>query len=204
MYAWLQEKGGAIVDMVPWHTIISSRVLLHIVLIVAILGLGKWFLHKIIRFALVGLSIIGLEDAITKKHSHLIENIVRVIGNIVIYGAVLLLVLGLFDFNVMPVLVGAGFAGIMTGIVINSAAQPFLRDLQTWFRILRKKQYHEGEEITIAGIKGTVKKIDIELTELEDADGNVVTVPTSAITTVTNHSRKKEVLKATEANAPVS
>jgi small conductance mechanosensitive channel len=78
----------------------------------------------------------------------------------------------------------AGF-GII-GLGIGLGAQTLVKDVINGMFILVEDQYGVGDVVSIAGVTGVVEEINPRRTVLRDLDGNVHTVPNSAIGVATN------------------
>jgi len=103
---------------------------------------------------------------------------------VIVFGAALEL-LPLFGLNLGPLLASAGVAGLAIGF----GAQTLVHDFINGFFILFENQYDIGDNIRIAGVKGTVEEMTLRRTVLRDDDGTLHTVPNSAVQIVSNTTR---------------
>ncbi|MFM2076740.1 MAG: hypothetical protein RJA49_630 [Actinomycetota bacterium] len=103
----------------------------------------------------------------------------------IIWTITALLVLGLFNVQLAPLLAGAGIAGIAVGF----GAQSLVRDTIAGFFMLLEDQCGVGDEIDISTVAGTVETITMRATQIRAADGTLWTVPNGAILRVGNQSR---------------
>ena len=87
--------------------------------------------------------------------------------------------------NVAPLLAGAGIVGIAIGF----GSQKLVQDLITGLFLLLENGVQVGDNVSVAGLAGTVENVSIRTIRLRAADGSVHIVPFSAVTTVTNASR---------------
>jgi moderate conductance mechanosensitive channel len=87
--------------------------------------------------------------------------------------------------NVAPLLAGAGIVGIAIGF----GSQKLVQDLITGLFLLLENGVQVGDNVSVAGLTGTVENVSIRTIRLRAADGAVHIVPFSAVTTVTNASR---------------
>ena len=92
------------------------------------------------------------------------------------------LVLGALGLDVTTLLAGVGVVGIALGL----GAQMLVRDVINGLFILLENQYQVGDVVQVAGVSGQVIEINPRRTVLRDLDGNVHSVPNSAITVATN------------------
>jgi small-conductance mechanosensitive channel len=87
--------------------------------------------------------------------------------------------------NVAPLLAGAGIVGIAIGF----GSQKLVQDLITGLFLLLENGVQVGDNVSVAGLTGTVENVSIRTIRLRAADGSVHIVPFSAVTTITNASR---------------
>jgi small conductance mechanosensitive channel len=92
------------------------------------------------------------------------------------------LTLSEFGLNVSALIAGVGIVGIALGL----GAQTLVKDVLNGMFILIEDQYSVGDNVTVAGVTGDVTEINPRRTVLRDADGNIHSVPNSAITVATN------------------
>lgn len=96
-----------------------------------------------------------------------------------------LIVLGIFNINLGPLLAGAGIAGIAVGF----GAQSLVRDCIAGFVILLEDQCGVGEEVDIGEAVGTVETITLRMMSVRGADGTLWNVPNGVIQRVGNRTR---------------
>ncbi len=92
------------------------------------------------------------------------------------------LTLSEFGLNVSALIASVGIVGVALGL----GAQTLVRDVLNGMFILIEDQYAVGDTVTVAGITGDVMEINPRRTVLRDPEGNVHTIPNSAITVATN------------------
>jgi moderate conductance mechanosensitive channel len=102
---------------------------------------------------------------------------------IVVIAAVM--VLDKLTINVGPAIAGLGVIGIAVGF----GAQSLVRDYFNGALILIENQFAIGDEVTIAGVTGTVEDFSLRRTTLRDDDGVVHTVPNGEIEVASNRTR---------------
>jgi small conductance mechanosensitive channel len=103
----------------------------------------------------------------------------------VVFFVATLEVLSLLGLNLGPMLASAGIAGLAIGF----GAQTLVKDFINGFLILLENQYDIGDNVRIAGVKGTVEGMSLRQTVLRDEDGTIHMVPNSAIQIVSNTTR---------------
>lgn len=92
------------------------------------------------------------------------------------------LILGALGLDVTTLVAGVGVVGIALGL----GAQMLVRDVINGLFILLENQYQVGDVVQVAGVSGQVIEINPRRTVLRDLDGNVHSIPNSAITVATN------------------
>ncbi|MFV0526152.1 MAG: mechanosensitive ion channel family protein [Acidimicrobiales bacterium] len=96
-----------------------------------------------------------------------------------------LVILGLFDVNLAPLLAGAGVLGVVIGI----GAQSVVADFLAGAFMLVEDQFGVGDVVDIGDAVGTVEDISLRLTSVRDIEGNLWHVPNSQIQRVANKSQ---------------
>src|SRR5713226_669338 len=114
-----------------------------------------------------------------------VASVITSISVFVIFFIAALEVLSVLGFNLGPMLASAGIAGLAIGF----GAQTLVHDFINGFFILLENQYDIGDNIRIAGVKGTVEDMSLRRTVLRDDDGTVHIVPNSEIKLVSNATR---------------
>jgi small-conductance mechanosensitive channel len=110
----------------------------------------------------------------------LMKNVVTFICNFVM----IMLILSEFNFNLAPLLAGAGVLGLAVGF----GAQSLVKDVITGFFIILEDQFAVGDVIQTGTYKGTVELIGLRTTRLLSTTGEVFIIPNGLITNVTNYS----------------
>jgi len=111
------------------------------------------------------------------------------IGGAIIIFSLLLFIMSELNFNISPILTGAGIVGLVIGL----GSQTIIKDLLGGFFILLEGQYSEGDKVKIAGLEGVVKKINLRKTVLvEGKSGAIHTIPNGEVKTVTVFKKKEK------------
>ncbi len=111
----------------------------------------------------------------------LVENV----ASTLIVAIALLMILRELRVDIMPMLTGAGIAGVALGF----GAQWLVRDLIAGFFLILEDQVRMGESVVINGQGGVVEGINLRTLVLRDVEGAVHVFPNGAITTLANRSR---------------
>jgi small-conductance mechanosensitive channel len=98
----------------------------------------------------------------------------------------LLMVLREMSIDVLPIVTGAGIAGLAIGF----GAQNLVRDVISGFFLILEDQVRIGDIVRINGVAGTVEQIKLRTIVLRDADGAVQVFPNGTITALANSSKQ--------------
>ncbi|WP_436924895.1 mechanosensitive ion channel family protein [Halosimplex amylolyticum] len=116
------------------------------------------------------------------------EEIVRRTSQLLLFGFVGLVILGLWNVNLGGLLVGAGFLGIVVGL----AARQTLGSLIAGFVLMFSRPFTIGDWVQVGDQEGIVTDITIFHTRLENFDGEFVIIPNDRVSDrpITNRSQK--------------
>jgi small-conductance mechanosensitive channel len=102
-----------------------------------------------------------------------------------VWSMAVLVVLGIFNIDLAPLLAGAGIAGIALGF----GAQTLVRDCISGFFILLEDQCGVGDEVDLGEAVGTVESLTLRMTSVRGVDGTLWNVPNGVIQRVGNRTR---------------
>lgn len=108
----------------------------------------------------------------------------RLVSVVVAFGAALT-ILSQLRINVLPILTGAGIAGLAIGF----GAQNLVRDVISGFFLILENQVRVGDLAQIQNVTGLVEQVNLRTIVLRDADGAVHVFPNGTITTLANLSK---------------
>lgn len=170
-------------------------------LLMVLFGLFRESIPVLMRVGMTALLVLGayvgtdiLEDWLTRFSeqsdrltSHQQEISIRVL-QLVIFTAVGLVALSIWDVDLSGLLVGAGFLGI----VIGMAARQTLGSLIAGFVLMFSRPFEIGDWVVIGDYEGIVTDITITNTRIENFDGEFVIVPNDKVgdSTVVNRTKK--------------
>ena len=97
----------------------------------------------------------------------------------------ILMLLRELSVDVVPILTGAGIAGLAIGF----GAQYLVRDVIAGFFLIMEDQVRVGDMARINGVSGTVEQINLRTIVLRDNDGAVQVFPNGTITGLANLSK---------------
>ncbi len=114
------------------------------------------------------------------------------IATALVWGVAAVMVLGVFNLNLGPLVAGAGIVGVALGF----GAQNMVKDFLAGLFIILEDQYGIGDVVELrdsmgsAGTGGTVEAISLRTTRVRDVEGVVWHVPNGEIRTAGNKSQQ--------------
>jgi small conductance mechanosensitive channel len=123
-------------------------------------------------------------DVIATHERELFQHVVQ----IVMYSAAVMVLLGIWNFDIQGLLIGAGFLGIVVGM----AARQSLGAVFAGFVLMFSRPFEVGDWVVIGDTSGVVRDITIVHTIVETYDGEQVVFPNDIVNaqTVTNRSHR--------------
>jgi small conductance mechanosensitive channel len=104
---------------------------------------------------------------------------------VIIATAALLMILAELRINVLPLLTGAGIAGLAIGF----GAQTLVKDVIAGFFLILENQVRVGDGVVINGQGGIVEALTLRTVVLRDVSGAVHIFPNGSITTLANQTK---------------
>src|SRR5919198_216202 len=98
----------------------------------------------------------------------------------------LLMILREMSIDVLPLVTGAGIAGLAIGF----GAQNLVRDVISGFFLILEDQVRIGDMARINGVAGTIEQINLRTIILRDGEGAVQVFPNGTITALANLSKQ--------------
>jgi small conductance mechanosensitive channel len=98
----------------------------------------------------------------------------------------ILMVLRELSIDIVPILTGAGIAGLAIGF----GAQNLVRDVISGFFLILEDQVRVGDLARINGVGGTIEQINLRTIVLRDGEGAVQVFPNGTITSLANLSKQ--------------
>jgi small conductance mechanosensitive channel len=157
--------------------------------IVRIVGIvvGALVLLKILKLAVAHMEhLVEDEDQTSlseaEKRAKTLGKIINSVGFVLIIGVAVMMILSEFGMNIMPIITGAGIAGLAVGF----GAQNLVRDVISGFFLILEDQLRVGDVVRINGVGGLVEAIKLRTTVLRDLEGVVHIFPNGEIKQVSN------------------
>lgn len=165
---------------------------LSLIAIFILFFLGKTVLGLLVKKA-IDLADDGDDayDSVQEKQAKTLGDLILRSGNIVIYLVILMMILQLFNFDITPLLAGAG----VIGVAIGFGAQSLAKDLISGIMIILEHRYALGDIVSIGDFKGEVVKVTMRSTVLRNEEGEVFYIANGSIAKVTNYSQSEEMAK---------
>jgi small-conductance mechanosensitive channel len=185
-FRWLVEHG---VDWrnasnVIWAWLLTSglRVLLILALAWGLLRAVRGLVDRFERHVQAKAGPGAFEHAKrTKTLSDLLQNV----ASLAIIVIATLTILQELNFNIMPILTGAGILGLAVGF----GAQTLVKDVISGFFLILENQVRVGDVVKINGTGGMVEAINLRTIVLRDQAGAVHVFPCGGVTTIANMSK---------------
>lgn len=149
-----------------------------------------WFIAwLIVRIAKLALTRVGLKETASQKRKKTIAKVTYSIIKYVVYIIDIIVILAVWNVNVVPALAGLGIVGIVVGL----GAQKFINDLISGFFIVFEHHFDVGEIIDVGGFKGEVIDIGLKTTKIKNWRGEVKIIANGDINNVSNFSRNPSI-----------
>jgi moderate conductance mechanosensitive channel len=169
-------------DTLDWTRHALPRVLVVLVVAFILVRLLRSVTRRLDKF---GQNISTGERAHQMHQLRTLAGVIYSVGVAVIFFLAAMQILPLLGLDIKPLLASAGIAGLAIGF----GAQTLVKDVINGFFILVEDQYHLGDVVQIAGVKGTVEDMTLRRTALRDGDGSLHFIPNSEIKVVSNLTR---------------
>jgi small conductance mechanosensitive channel len=126
------------------------------------------------------------EDLEWQRRASTLGGILTSLVTVTVWFVALLMLLRELSIDVVPILTGAGIAGLAIGF----GAQNLVRDVISGFFLILEDQVRIGDSARINGITGTVEQINLRTIVLRDAEGAVQVFPNGTVTALANLSKQ--------------
>jgi small conductance mechanosensitive channel len=148
---------------------------------------GAYVLLRIVNLGVARMEhLVADEDAVSRseaeRRAKTLGRIINSIGLVLIIGMAIMMILSELGMNIMPIITGAGIAGLAVGF----GAQNLVRDIIGGFFLILEDQVRVGDVATINGTGGLVEAIRLRTTILRDLEGTVHIFPNGEIKQVAN------------------
>ena len=170
-------------------------------------GLGRWTLTHGVNLVIIlagaaiviraaNLFIENLQQRLSHSHTtadlewqrraSTLGGILTSLVTVTVWFVAMLMVLRELSVDVLPILTGAGIAGLAIGF----GAQNLVRDVISGFFLILEDQVRVGDIARINGVSGVVEQINLRTIVLRDGEGAVQVFPNGTVTTLANLSKQ--------------
>ena len=149
-----------------WLTDKGLSFAVRLVAAAAILLVG-WFAIKLI------VNAVGKAVEKGGKQNTLFGNFVRNVTGKICWAVLLVVVVGKLGVDIGPIIAGLG----VTGFILGFAFQESLGNLASGLMIALNEPFKIGDYVIVAGLEGTVIKMDMMAATLATADNKKVVIP---------------------------
>jgi small-conductance mechanosensitive channel len=178
--AGVQARAGlplrAIAD---WFFRSGLRILLVVVLAYAVMRIVAVVVSRFEHEISQGTGLDVLERA---KRARTLGGLIQNVVTALVLTVALLMILRELRLDIMPLLTGAGIAGIALGF----GAQTLVRDIISGFFLILENQVRVGDIARVHNVSGLVEAINLRTLVLRDFDGTVHIVPAGEIRMLDN------------------
>jgi len=153
--------------------------------------IGAYVVLKIVNLAVAQMQRIVEDDddshvSEVEKRAKTLGDIINSAGFVLVIGVAAMMVLSELGMNIMPIITGAGIAGLAVGF----GAQNLVRDVISGFFLILEDQIRVGDVAVINGTGGLVEAIRLRTTLLRDLEGVVHIFPNGEIKQVSNRTKE--------------
>ena len=128
----------------------------------------------------------GAGDLEWQRRAATLGGILTSVVTVTVAFIAILMLLRELSVDVLPILTGAGIAGLAIGF----GAQNLVRDVISGFFLILEDQVRIGDLARINGVTGIVEQINLRTIILRDGDGAVQVFPNGTITALANLSKQ--------------
>ena len=157
---------------------ISGSILLLLILFLIIKPIGKKLITSL-------MNQVATKQKLSEGRKKTLSNLLINVYNYVLIFLFIVMLLGIFNIPITPLLAGAGIIGLAIGF----GAQGLVSDIVTGFFILIEKQIDVDDYVTAGGENGIVEELGLRTTQIRSFDGTLNYIPNRYIQNVNNHTR---------------
>jgi moderate conductance mechanosensitive channel len=158
---------------------------------VVVIVTGAWVIVRAANLAIEHLQFkLGRHHVHTdlewQRRASTLGGILTSLVTVIVGFASILMLLRELSIDVLPILTGAGIAGLAIGF----GAQNLVRDVISGFFLILEDQVRIGDLARINGVAGIVEQINLRTIVLRDGEGAVQVFPNGTITALANLSKQ--------------
>ena len=126
------------------------------------------------------------QDLEWQRRASTLGGILKRIVSVTVWFVAVLMVLRELSIDVVPILTGAGIAGLAVGF----GAQNLVRDVISGFFLILEDQVRVADMAEINGVTGVVEQVNLRTIVLRDGEGAVHVFPNGTVTALANLSKQ--------------
>ncbi len=165
--------------MIAGHLLVDA--LVQLALIVLLLMGAFWLLRQAARRAMRRLER-DIADPARLGRLKTLVYASRSVLFVLLLAAAVLMILHTLGVNILPLLTGAGLAGL----ALTLGAQILLKDFFGGLILLIEGQFNIGDTITVGNMTGVVERLTLRATYVRDFEGRLNVIPNGDIRTFAN------------------
>jgi small conductance mechanosensitive channel len=162
---------------------IAVKVLIILAIAIALNIIQKKMIPRVIIASIPKIRVES-QDQLSTRSKTMASVLIKIIA-IIIWIIAIVMVLGVIEVDIAPLLATLGVASLALGF----AAQNIIRDYLQGFFIVMEDWYRIGDWVTIAGMEGEVETIGPRRTVLREINGTMHVIPNSQIEFASNQTR---------------
>jgi small-conductance mechanosensitive channel len=162
---------------------IAVKVLIILAIAIALNIIQKKMIPRVIIASIPKIPVESQDQLSTRSKT--MASVLIKITAIIIWIIALVMVLGVIEVDIAPLLATLGVASLALGF----AVQNIIRDYLQGFFIIMEDWYRIGDWVTIAGMEGEVETIGPRRTVLREINGTMHVIPNSQINFASNQTR---------------
>nr|WP_296904417.1 mechanosensitive ion channel family protein [Thermotoga sp.] len=119
-----------------------------------------------------------IEKSVEKQGKELqMRNTIRFFLGLIIAVIAIMVILDIWDLNLVPMLTGVGIGGLIVGLALQEPLSNFFSGIF----LLISRAVKEGDAVEIGGISGTVEVVNLNHTVIRTWDGKKVMIPNKSV-----------------------
>jgi small conductance mechanosensitive channel len=162
---------------------IAVKVLIILAIAIALNIIQKKMIPRVIIASIPKIRVESQEELSTRSKT-MASVLIKIIA-IIIWIIAIVMVLGVIEVDIAPLLATLGVASLALGF----AVQNIIRDYLQGFFIVMEDWYRIGDWVTIAGMEGEVETVGPRRTVLRETNGTMHVIPNSQIQFASNQTR---------------
>jgi small-conductance mechanosensitive channel len=150
--------------------------------------LVDWLLGIAVRQAVHAFATFGVAPGAQARALLRVPTMSKALGGFTRFLVVFIALLGALTALQIPIASVVTIGGI-AAVAVGFAAQSLVRDFLNGLLVLFEDQYVVGDYIAIGTFNGIVEQLTLRVVQIRDSQGNLITIPHSAVVQVVNSSR---------------